>query len=336
MSADPNDGYDPTRNIDIAMIGPSGVGKTSLLATMNHMLAATLPSAFRFSPIRDDAHKALKDKYDELHAVAKTPSKKRLNTKGRRADNGISEYAFGLDHQETDGEWKKLARVTFFDTPGAFTEQLNPELLARLERADIVICAVDAGVLMETDDSLGNRLNGYANVYRLLDKHVFGVDSNTVKHGRKPPVNRLVLFVPIKAETWLRDNPDEMFDNFKKHYAASHKLFERHGGKRVGAYVPVETLGNVRFSHKEEEEDEVFLIYTRASGDFSPRHVHVPLLYVLRFALAEHQRRKGIIETVLDFFWGGTKEMVKAMERIEPDSELKAVKTFGAESLFNA
>ena len=57
MSADNTHGY--PQSIEIWLLGPTQVGKTSLLATMYHTMTQDLPKSFSFEPLEQHAFETL-------------------------------------------------------------------------------------------------------------------------------------------------------------------------------------------------------------------------------------------------------------------------------------
>lgn len=311
-----NHGY-PQR-INICMIGPSGVGKTSLLATMYKTLQSSLGGKFRFEPLNKDAFIILKDKYTSLQKMVDKPACTRVvNT-----DTGtpfIQEYLFGLDYVADNGKKTNLTLVNFFDTPGAMTSRMDEELESRIRESHIIINAIDAGVMMKADKLNAEQYNGYSDVQRLLDTCAFSDEDN-----------KLVIFTMIKAETWIMDrgNPKHveadvnyLLRKFGEHCQCLVDLFPE-SAARLGIFCPVETLGCVEFSMvtKDERGDQLVHYKKTVGKKFSPRHVQLPLYFALRFALAEWCNNKGFFGKLYAKYFGVYDEVLSALGAMDAEA----------------
>ena len=311
-----NYGYD--ERINICMIGPSGVGKTSLLATMYKTLQRNLGKKFRFEPLNKEAFVILNAKYTSLQKMVDKPAYTRVvNTDKGTQD--IQEYLFGLDCVANDGTKTKLILVNFFDTPGAMTSEMSEELEKRIQESEIIINAIDSGVMMKAD--YAEEYNGYAIVQRLLEENAF-IDAK----------NKLVIFTLIKAETWIseRENPKHTASDigyflrkFEEHCQCLIDLFpQSETASRLGIFCPVETLGCVEFSRvtKDEQGDEL-VHYKRVFGKkFSPRHVQLPLYFALRFALSGWCNKKGTISRWFSKIFGSYNEVLAALDEMDTEA----------------
>ncbi len=310
-----DNGYKET--INICMIGPRGAGKTSLLATMYKMVQQNLGGKLRFEPLNKEAFMILNDKYINLQKMVDKPAYTRV-VNDEEGTKEIQEYSFGLDLVGKGGKRKKITLVKFFDTPGAMTEKMSEELEKRIQESQIIINAIDTGVMMKADILNAEKFNGYARVKRLLEDNAF-IDAK----------NKLVLFTLIKAETWITDR-----DN-KKHVAADigylSKKFEQQcqcltdlfpeSASRLGIFCPVETLGCVEFSMitKNDEGNEL-VHYKRVFGkNFSPRHVQLPLYYAICFTLSEWCKNKGFFARLFSKAFGDYHGVLKVLEEMDAE-----------------
>lgn len=323
-----NHGY--PHNIDICFIGPRNVGKTTLLATMHHELSRHLPSGYRLEPVERDMFLMLDKKWSHLNKLSDAAPLVTL----RVVDEGskdIYRYVFGLSKVDAKNRETKVATLTFIDTPGGLTSECSGQLGQHIRESRIVICTVDAGVLMEAQEQLGNEYNGYGVVHHLLKEHAFGESAS----GER----RAVVFALIKAETWI-DEPaaSRMRERFQRHYAKSLSFFQASGGDRVAVYLPVQTLGCVRFSKVLDHDDgSQSLQYKRLPGErLAPRGVEQPLLYVVRFALGELHRRKNIFRRTYDWLSGNTKELEAALAVLSSrSSHVPDRDVYGNKTLFD-
>jgi len=306
-------GYKQT--INVCMIGPSGVGKTSLLATMYKTLQNGTKGRFLFEPISQGAFDSLHEKYISLQGMLNKPACTRVvNTD--KGTMGVQEYPFGLDYVAADGAKTKIALVNFFDTPGAMTSTMDAALQQKIRESHIIINAIDAGVMMKADNLNAEKYNGYSEVKRLLDHHAFSGGGN-----------KLVVFTLIKAETWITkrskqkgasSDASDLIDQFRNHCRALINSFPP-SAPRLAVLCPVETLGCVEFSMVSRDEDNEQLVHYKrmAQRDFSPRHVQLPLYFALRFVLSEWCKNQGFFERLFGKIFGVYSEVVTALGEMD-------------------
>ncbi|MDR1520546.1 MAG: 50S ribosome-binding GTPase [Planctomycetota bacterium] len=306
--------YGYGEHIDVCLIGPSGVGKTSLLATMYHHLQDYLPGNVQFKPLENELFVSLTRKYEGLAKMANVPPHSlAVDDSGGNMD--IQTYPFGFNFVTHNGTPVKFLQVNFHDTPGGYTKTMPEKLTAKINSSQIIIVAVDAGAMMKATLSNANEFNGYKYVTHHLEETF--VDAR----------NRLVLFVPIKAETWIADwrvarnmadaagNP--LIQKAGEHLAQALKLFTGFNN-RLGIVVPVETMGCVRYlatTFAPDGKGGEVIHYSRTHDEFRPRHIHFPLFYTLNFIAAEFFRNKGILWKFFYHFFGNYKKLLRALEK---------------------
>ena len=301
--------YGYAEQIDVCLIGPTRVGKTSLLATMHQQLQDYLPHNVQFKPLNNTLFLKLTQKYRELEKMADVPPHS-LAVSDDEGTQGIQTYPFGFNFVPPEGEPDKFLQVNFHDTPGSYTSALREELLDKVNSSQVIINAVDAGVMMEAARENAVIYNGYDQVARILDDSF--VDAR----------NRLVLMVPIKAETWIGDGQggqngaNPLIRRAEDHLAPIMKLFNFEN--RLGIVVPVETMGCVRFltTFPDGKGGET-IHYARTNGKFQPRYIHFPLLYTLYFITAEYYRSRGFIRRLFHRYISSYTDLVKALEEAE-------------------
>lgn len=301
--------YGYSEQIDVCLIGPTGVGKTSLLATMHQQLQNYLPHNVQFKPLNNELFQKLTGKYRELEKVADIPPHSLAVSDGE-GTQGIQTYSFGFNFVPPKGEPDKFLQVNFHDTPGRYTSDLHAELLAKVNCSQVIINAVDAGVMMEASRENALAYNGYDQVARILDESF--ADAR----------NRLVLMVPIKAETWIGNcrswekEENALIRRAGEHLAPITKLFNFEN--RLGIVVPVETMGCVRFlTAIPDGKGGEIIHYARTEGKFQPRYIHFPLLYTLYFLAAEYYRSRGFLARWWHRYISSYTDLLKALEAAE-------------------
>jgi len=285
------------RDIRVVMLGPRGVGKTSLLATMYATFKGSEAArrGFSIEPLDDDQYKILKEKHEDLRRLEEVPE-------FCPADNMLeasqfpSPYDFAMRFKDNEDQERELR---FIDTPGEYTEDLRPDMFDLLADAGVVINVIDASVMMEMPD-LSDRYNGHSDVHRLLIK----------AFSMKPEMNRLVLFVLTKCETYLKaGRTQEMRDTFDRLHRQAIQVIETNE-HLVGRTIAVETTGCLSFSRYYQRDDgEWCFSFTKTGMKFLPRAVDVPLFYAGRFALAELRRGRFILHRWWREIFGWDKEL---------------------------
>jgi hypothetical protein len=280
-------------------LGPSRVGKSSLLATMCHEIGKMTTTGFQIIPIGETKAR-LDEAYQKISGVDKILVFEPVaGLMGGTAD--FLEYHFEVHFMEE----KEFDLFLHDFRGGALTE--GGRELARLQNivshARILINVLDAAALMEVDASTSNRLNGHDQVCHLLRQ--------TLQAGEK----YLILFVLVKCESYLKTERrrKELTARFEERHQAVLQLINQLNDIKksiVALLIPAQTMGCVEF--QEIRRDGKF-IFVRTQEKFKPCDVDQPLRYALAFALKhvdEHRqwwerlrftRRKAFWEALRNF-----------------------------------
>ncbi len=272
------------------MLGPSGVGKTSLLAAMydqfeNVSQDLQLVVDGDSKPILDGRLKELKSLVGD-NIIARGGPK---STKVQRS------FRFELGETGT----KASLEINFQDYPGEDWEDPNrlQEVKGFIRDSAAVLIPIDTPPLMEREGKYHDRFNQPSELNDLFKKVYKDLDSP-----------RLVILAPVKCEKYMQNAP-ELFRRVKEGYQtlltqlASDKLLP----KVAVAIAPVQTVGSVVFSYIEEHENkEPTFYYSKPQPDdpYEPQNTEVPLRYLLRFLVKLHldKRAKNPLYRVLDSF----------------------------------
>ncbi|CCH31077.1 hypothetical protein ABZ816_02270 [Actinosynnema sp. NPDC047251] len=242
---------------EIGLLGPSRVGKTSLISSIfrdgQRLLASsavTIRANDRPTEVKMAQHARALDQL--LQSGRFTP--------GALAPNHETvSFELLLDPGgDADGPSDQGVALRMLDFPGGWLDPANRPLTSEgdwkaveefILRSSVLIIPVDATVLVEavTDPQRGA-------VPLLLDTYDVAQVARQWARGRAANADApaLALFVPVKCESYFADNggrrdrSDELYDRFKTVYLdVLNAIEEEAGGDVEVLYTPVDTLGCV-------------------------------------------------------------------------------------------
>lgn len=310
--------------ITIAMVGPRGVGKTSLLAAMYRELDAELEKlhcTLVTSPGPTQEH--ILSRQQELENIAVGGGKITVN-----AADGVDgtaeqrEYTFHLDVSH-GGDPELVLR--FVDLPGGwYTGQGNfgqaDELLGN---AHVSLLAVDATALVEGASQSGpgkyhNQINAPKHIREAYKRALSRLNEDHV-----------VVLTLIRAETYLQKNPNreaELFQRAQEAYCDLASSLAQNRISQVPIYAcAVETVGSLIFNRFSEINGAPVAEFYRQQGrGYSPSRCAEPLRLALRFGLqkAMDEAFKDIAKKRTFFNWlrktfGGKDEHAEAKRKAD-------------------
>jgi hypothetical protein len=273
----------------ITMLGPGGVGKTSLLTAMYDRFDATLDAMnLQFVPDSETAA-ILTEKLGQLKSLTDEFEA----TGGLEKTENTNSFRFGIG---MPGK-KSFLKLQFIDYPGEFmhsdsTKEEKKWVEDSIAESVAVLVAIDAPVLMEGKGKWHELINRPTQI-KILFQNVF--------QNLQTP--KLVIFAPVKCEKYLRSESEseQLIKRIRedKDYQRLFKLFDSESlkDKIVSVITPVQTVGSVVFSRIEEKEKKPYpyFYFRKISHDamYSPQDCEQPLLYLLRFILnLEMKNRK--------------------------------------------
>jgi len=191
----------------IVMTGPTGVGKTSLLAAMYPLLEKHFPSGeYKLVP-RENVRKSL----DELRAKLATLGKGGAKVKDKiiAATQGKAEYGFDL---QFTGEGKNETDVSLqiCDMPGVYcTTDSGAAAQEILKGSDISFWCIDCVALMENSGQFNEKVNA-------PDVMADCIRNSQLNAGHT------VCIVLMRSEKYEQDSKmPELFSEFKKQFGAA-------------------------------------------------------------------------------------------------------------------
>lgn len=310
----------PNRAI-LIMLGPDGVGKTTLLATMYHELSyLENQSDFKFAA-NENTHKDLQEAFQKLNTIITQPT---FTPTGSllKGTAGIVERQFEILFKD-----KTELELVFCDIAGGLirADNDNPDFKdfnQKLTQAIVIINVIDGSVLVEGEELLLAQKNNPRQIYELL--HSTLADKQ----------NHLLLFVITKCEAWLKnENSQEQLEiAFETHYKMIIRLIETLDNV-VGVLIPVKTLGCVEFTRIDYHGNNREMIFVRKPNlPFQPVNTEQPLRYALAFALSQHNQNRGKWNKFMRWLWKEDVVFQKALTEFA-QARCKTFKIYGNSSL---
>jgi hypothetical protein len=303
--------------LGIVMVGASGTGKTSLVATMRNAINQALPAGIIFEPVDSAKDAELQEAYEKLQVN----SGKDVLTEAKFLDGSadIEDYRFRIK----DGK-KTWFEIVLVDVPGGW---YNPgkneyERLAELVgKADVVIKTVDSPFLVEEGGVYSETHNKQAAFFNFLKK-AFII-----------PKDRLVIFTMLKSEkytnaTFSTSRSGEvqygewLWKVFQNKYKATIDYIKSEDSIIRCYYSTVSTIGCLEFSTflKSKNEDgtpKTKKIKFKHNGNrFEPKNVHIPLLHAVRFYAEQWKKKITIWDKFVNWFTGNLDTFYRAIETI--------------------
>lgn len=278
------------QELNIIMVAPRGVGKTSLLAAMHEEFDKTFESAGLNTWTTDGK---------TLDAIE--DCKRVLRNMDYRLQRAVDPTPTALDPWDDEGfvfevgsDGRKFMRVCFTDPSGEYfkptaTADQKEYIREQLNECDAVIIPIDSTALMEKKTgrtktteigSWHEEKNDPARITKLLKDAYAGLT--------RP---RLVILVPLRCETYMKTDQDanDLLEHVKIGYRELLDFLKQDEQYHKLAVVvaPVQTIGHITFSHAESINGFTRFFYNKVPLDapYAPKDGDQPLRYVLRFLL---------------------------------------------------
>lgn len=299
--------------ITITMLGSSGVGKTTILASMYEQLTISQIANLQIIPDEESA-KTLEKKLEELKSVLERGKDGVYNVEIGKGIQGTenpggdprSLRSFSFDLALSDK--KPLMRLHFYDYPGGYISEKARDVERKfvtelLTNADVVIIAIDTPALVMR--------NGYYNEVVNKPRQITEMFKEAYKKLESP---KLVLFVPVKCEMEMKKGEREVLsltEKIKTEYSTLLSFFDSPflAYKIAVAVTPIQTLGCVicsRILEPTNDNNPVFGFrkYPSADAEYSPQDTEQPLCYILAFLLSLYLQNQNILKIGLANLFG--------------------------------
>ncbi|MEQ8757069.1 MAG: hypothetical protein RID09_26580 [Coleofasciculus sp. G1-WW12-02] len=274
------------KELNITMLGASGVGKTTLLTSMYEQFEATSRQAnLQLKPDIETA--AILERYLAQLKSLTYEFKADERTKGIRGTLAVAgpeslpSYRFDLGLNDK----KDYLRLQFRDYPGGYI--LPSDVAGRrfvqkmLRECAAVIVAIDTPALME--------LNGRWHEVRNKPDEIMTLFKTAYQKLDEP---KLVILAPVKCETYMQDevSANNLIKQIQEKYAPLLEFFQepRRADKIAVVTTPVQTVGCVVFLKIEVEnlnQPRFYFRKTSFNAKYSPQDSDQLLRYLLRFLL---------------------------------------------------
>ncbi len=297
----------PNQTLRVSMLGPSGVGKTSMLATMYDQLENVITRADLQVRPKAEEFDILYDRVLSLKRLFATDGLIPDQTQGIQASVDWRAFDFLLGRR---GKSPTL-QLEFIDYPGGWIDrqakaQERDWVLDLLRQSDAILIPIDAPALME----FNGRWHSERNRPELVTKFIELAYENL----RSP---RLVIMSPIRCERYLKDLDYEadMLEEAKKGYdrLLGHLGFGELKELIAVVVAPIQTLGEIVYHGSPKNRYFPHFMKTQPDAVYSPQDSEQPLRYLLRFAMRLHRdkRQSGYFALIRNMF-RGDEHLIKA------------------------
>jgi Double-GTPase 2 len=287
--------------LKILMVALRGIGKTSLLAAMHEEFHKTFERANLQTWVDDtNSLRAI----EECKSILKNidPRLKKQVTPTQPKENPWNDQGF---YFEIGSSGKKFMKLRFTDPSGEyFNPDAAPEqkdyIKQQLNQCDALVIPIDATALMQkkmgrvSHGEIGTwheEKNNSQRITQLLKDAFSNVDSP-----------RLVILAPIKCEAYTRTSADaeSLLYQIKIGYGELLDFFKSDSliNKVAVVVTPVQTIGNITFSHYKTDENNFTKFYyhkTPINAPYQPKDGEQPLRYILLFLINVFLENKNLL-----------------------------------------
>ncbi len=306
---------EPTVKLSIACLGPSAVGKTSTLTVMH--------KSFRDKIVKTD-FKVLID--DESYAIMKQHEEELNNLVKNNfdvPDNGLpsTEDPKNLNFILTREKWRSRDSlgVEFLDVPGGWLQHDQSSAnyqtyFNQVKNSGAVIIPIDSLALMEEEGKYHQEKNDPQSVTKMIA---------TAYEDLPKDEKRLVLFIPVKCETYVKTEPNQkrLGEEVKKGYAELINKVLRPKGNVAVVITPVQTVGCVVCGGAKIDLDTGEwkgwnLNKIKVEAEMETLWEDQPLRYLLRFLIHQFmKKREGGIFGKINTLLGANSDLHDALKR---------------------
>lgn len=314
-----------TPTLDVAMLGASGTGKTSLVASMySDFVSGVYDTGLTLEPQDETTAFWLHERRAELERIARDI---RLREPGIPGGRESRDLVLSLRRTAGGGERESL-RIRFTDYPGGWLfgdpTQRPPaagshqeELEQRMSDSQVLLVAVDTPALMWDDGRHHQAFNSPLIVMQRIQRWLDNGQRSTV------------VFVPLKCEKWVRTSEGEaqasaieaLSERTREGYKEALQVLSRHETTRV-LFSPVQTVGgldHIGFTTATDGRTESVFGAHSAQARYEPRWTVEPLRAVVHDVVTRRLEQRGLVETVVDWLTSRDEPLKKALVELSSD-----------------
>ncbi|MDR3233224.1 MAG: hypothetical protein LBT46_06110 [Planctomycetaceae bacterium] len=287
-------------NIKIVMTGPTGTGKTSLLAAMYPHLETQFPNGdYELKPDENT-----RTSLDELRNKLSQLGEGGIVVKDKRIEGGkeCDEFRFELQYENDYNAKSTELSLQIFDIPGAYcTEDNGTQAKSFLLNSDISFWCIDSVAMMEPKSSRGQWI-GEDNLSVNKPEAMVNLLANSGINE-----SHTVVIVLMRAESYRTNGYTELYEQLKTKIARY--VLELRKNRKINKvyYCAVETTGNLIYQGGDADKGYEFI--REASKTYKPENCEIPVLCAVKSALEktveQAQRRYDRLAQRLPFlrFW---------------------------------
>ncbi|MDR0871242.1 MAG: hypothetical protein LBN39_10675 [Planctomycetaceae bacterium] len=270
--------------LKIAMVGPRGVGKTSVLVSMYDELEEELAD-YGCNFVAENRTARMLNEQRRILTTTASGRKLRMNNKvGIKASTELREYDFSLNITGNKGATLNLQ---FVDMPGEWYLKSDSKMVDVLSQSRASLWVIDATALMEDDGDYNSSINEPKSIYNAF-KMAFK-DRDSGRHD--------IIMVLARAETYLQQDRNgnnrreellqKLSHTYKDHIKRLRSQLKDNFDDLIDVCC-VETMGNAYFSHFKDADTEnpqaEFILDTKKG--YAPNGCSRPLRAALLLTLA--------------------------------------------------
>jgi hypothetical protein len=277
------------QTLRVSMLGPSGVGKSSMLATMYEQLDNVIVQTdLQVSPDDPADAQLLDSKVLALRRLFATDDLIPDASAGLKGDTDWRSYTFAIGRRGR----RPTLRMEFFDYPGGWIEDdastEQRDFVQKLLRdSDAILIPIDAPALMEKEGRWHYERNRPDFIFHLIQEAYVDLQ-----------LPRLVILAPIRCELYLQHPKHEaiMLERVQWGYdkLLRHLSFGNFPNLIAVVVTPIQTLGEIVFHQNPKTRYAPFFMKTQPDAQYCPRDSEQPLRYVLRYAMRLHQDHRQV------------------------------------------